>query len=92
MQNCITRGHREGRLRQEPRRQACRELQVKNFKMSGNSATYTMDVQGRHDMTADVAIPSARQLQDGHEDGDEPGRPHEMNQSMEGRYLGPCNK
>jgi len=67
---------------------------VENFKMSGNSATYTMVCKGGPDMTADVAVSFGGDSfkQDTKMAMNQGGRMMNMTQHMEARYLGPCTK
>jgi hypothetical protein len=67
---------------------------VDNFKMSGNTASYTMVCKGGPDMTADTVITF---MSDGFKQdmkmamASQQGRPAmNMTQHMEGKYVGPC--
>ena len=66
--------------------------EMKDFKMSGNTATYRMVCKGEAAMTADTKITF---VSDGFNMNmkmamDQGGRKMNMTQNMEGRYLGPC--
>ena len=82
----IGRGGRDGK--------APENCEVKNFKMSGNSASYTMVCKGANEMTADNVVTFAA---DGYKMDmkmamNRGGQVMNMNQHMEGRLLGPCSK
>ena len=66
--------------------------EVKNFKMSGNTATYTMACKAPHEMTADNKITFADNgfQMDMKMAMNQGGHVMNMNQRMESRYLGPC--
>ena len=90
-QNCVTQqdidagqmGKREG---------SPKDCEIKNFKMSGNTATYTMECTGDTKMKADNVIT----FRDGGYTMDmkmamnQGGQVMNMTQKMEARYLGPC--
>ncbi|HUP97050.1 MAG TPA: DUF3617 family protein [Usitatibacter sp.] len=68
--------------------------EVKNFKMSGNTATYTMDCKGEPKMTADnkITFTDAGFDMDMKMAMNQGGQVMNMNQKMQGRYIGPCKK
>jgi len=65
---------------------------VKNMKMSGNTATYTMECTKEPKMTVDSTITfgtdsfTTKQAMD----MDQGGQRMKMNSTMTGKYLGPC--
>ena len=65
---------------------------VENFKMSGNTASYTMVCKGGPDMTADnvVTFRDGGYTMDMKMAMNQGGQVMHMKQHMEGRYLGPC--
>jgi hypothetical protein len=65
---------------------------VENFKMSGNTASYTMVCKGGPDMTADnvVTFTSDGYKMDMKMAMNREGHVMNMTQHMEGKYLGPC--
>ncbi len=68
--------------------------EIKNFNMSGNTATYTMVCKGKQDMSADNRITFANDgfKMDMKMAMNHGGQVMNMNQKMEGKYLGPCTK
>ena len=94
MQNCVTEQDIEkgtvGKGKDSKMPDTC---EVKNFKMSGNSASYTA-VCKEPDMTSDTSITftdsgytmnTKTAMKQG-------GQVMNMNQKIEGRYVGPCKK
>lgn len=92
MQHCVTQkdiddgGFAKGK---DPNQQNC---EVRDFKMSGNTATYTMECKGQQQMRADVKMnfvdngfKSEMKMSMNHG-----GQVMNMNQKMESRLLGPC--
>lgn len=70
------------------------DCEVKNFRMSGNTATYTTVCKGEMEMTADNRITFrddgySMEMKTAMKQG---GQVMNMSQRMEGRYLGPCKK
>jgi hypothetical protein len=65
---------------------------VSNFKMSGNTASYTMTCKGGPDMVADnvVTFGSDSFKMDMKMAMNQGGQPMKINQKMEGKLLGPC--
>jgi len=92
-QHCVTQQDIErGEMgkRDNKRSEKC---EIKNFNMSGNTATYTM-VCKEPDMTADNRITFASDgfKMDMKMAMNQRGQMMNMNQHMEGKYLGPCKK
>jgi hypothetical protein len=70
------------------------DCEMKDFKMSGNTATYKMVCKGDMSMTADNTITF---IPDGYKmvmkmAMDQGGQKMNMTQNMEAKYLGPCKK
>ena len=65
---------------------------VKNMKMSGNNASYTMECTRDPKMKADVSIAFTNDGFTMKQDMvmERNGQPMPMSQTMTGRYLGPC--
>jgi len=94
MQHCVTaedinkgevgRGGRDGKMPQN--------CEMKNFKMSGDTASYTMVCKGGPDMTADnrIAFRNDGFSMDMNMSMDQGGHPMHMKQHIESRYLGAC--
>ena len=70
------------------------DCEVKNFKMSGNSATYTMTCKGKSEMTTDnhITFSADGYKMDMNMIMNQAGHSMNMTQHVESRYLGPCNK
>jgi hypothetical protein len=68
--------------------------EVKDFKMSGNTATYTTVCKGDPDMTADTRISflDSGYRMDMKMTMNQGGQVMNMTQRMEGRLVGPCKK
>lgn len=66
--------------------------EVKNFKISGNTASYTMACAGEQAMTADnvVTFRDGGYTMDMKMSMKQGGQVMNMNQRMEGRYVGAC--
>ena len=94
-QNCVTQkdiedgGFGKSRDRNQPE-----NCEIKDMKMSGNTATYTMECKGNPAMKADNKITFTG-------DGfnmdmkmamNQGGQVMNMTQRMEGRHIGPCKK
>lgn len=99
MQHCVTEQDMEkGRMGGGDKSRMPENCEVKDFKMSGNTATYRMECKkGRGgDMSTDNKIT----FHDGGYTMDMKmnmaqgpgGQPMTMNQHMEGKYLGACGK
>lgn len=84
----------KGRMGRGPRDQGGEDCSVKNFRMSGNSASYTMVCKGATEMTADntITFTSDGYKMDSKMALSENGRPMRMAQHVESRYLGACSK
>lgn len=95
-QHCVTEEDiAKGRMNRNPRDQAAQnDCEFKNFKMSGNTASYTMVCKGRSNMTADMVMTFAGDGWKGDMtmNMDREGRQMTMKQHMETRYLGACTK
>ena len=93
-QSCVTKKDiDEGEFGKKDRK-GSENCEIKNFNMSGNTATYTMECKGERPMKADNRITFT---------GDgfnmdmkmamtQRGQVMNMTQHMEGRYIGPCTK
>lgn len=94
MQNCVTAKDLEsGRIGQRPDEKPG-DCEVKDFKMSGNTATYKTVCKGQTQMTADTSMTFRG---DGYTMNtkvamNQGGQVMNMTQKMEGRYIGPCKK
>jgi hypothetical protein len=71
---------------------APKDCKVDNFKMSGNTATYTMACTGAHPMKGDTRISfnDAGFVMDQNMTMDRGGQPMTTKSHMESKYLGPC--
>ena len=93
MQNCVSEQDIEsGKMGKDDKMPA--GCEVKDFKMSGNSASYKTVCKGDMNMTADTTISfrdngytmtSKTAMQQG-------GQTMNMTHKMDGRYVGPCKK
>jgi len=95
-QHCVTeqdidkgqvgRGGRDGKMPEN--------CQVKDFKMSGNTATYRMECTGQGAMTMDnkITFREGGYVMDAVMSMNQGGQPIKMNHHMEGKYLGACKK
>lgn len=92
VQHCVTQkdidegGFAKGK---DPNQQNC---EVKDFKTSGNTASYTMECKGQQQMRADVKMNFVdngfnSEMKMSMNQG---GQVMNMNQKMESRLLGPC--
>ena len=101
MQHCVTeqdmdKGHMGG----GDRSRMPENCEVKDFKMSGNTATYRMECKRNGKGGGDMSTDNKITFRDGgytmdmkmNMDQGPGGRPMSMNQHMEGKYLGPCSK
>jgi hypothetical protein len=98
MQHCVTAQDMEkGQLGKGRQDQGPQNCEMKDFRMSGNTATYRMVCKG-HDgqggMTADntVTFQSDGFAMNMKMVMDREGQRMNMNQHMEAKYLGPCSK
>ena len=93
--NCVTKedieGGKIGKGRDGKMPDNC---EVKNFNMSGNTATYTTVCKGDPEMTADskITFSDAGYTMDMKMAMKQRGQVMNMTQKMEGRYVGPCTK
>lgn len=93
MQNCVTEADIEkGKMGKDDKMPE--NCEVRNFKMSGNTASYTMACKGDMQMTSDTTITfrdngysmsSKTAMTQG-------GQTMNMTHKMDGRYVGPCKK
>ena len=95
-QNCVSQKDIDegGFGKSQQQRNQPENCEVKNFKMSGNTATYTMECKGEPKMTADNKVTFTN---DGFDMDmkmamNQGGQVMNMSQKMQGRYLGPCKK
>jgi hypothetical protein len=93
MQNCVTPEQIERGGWDNPKDRQRTDCEYRNFKMSGNSATYTMECK-KPAMKADVAMVFGNDSfkMDMQMNMDHQGQPMKMNQKMEAKYVGPCTK
>ena len=92
-QKCVTaKDIEKGEMGRGRDGKAPENCEIKNFKMSGNTATYTMECKAPHEMTADNKITFADNgfKMDMKMAMNQGGRMMNMNQHMESKYLGPC--
>jgi hypothetical protein len=94
-QNCVTAQDIEsGKVGKGKDAKAPDNCEVKNFNMSGNTATYTTVCKGDPEMTADtkVTFVDTGYKMDMKMAMKQGGQVMNMSQQMEGRYMGPCKK
>ncbi len=92
-QHCVTpEDIRKGEMNQ--RQGMARDCNVKDFHMSGNTATYKMVCTGQHPMTADsrITFSGSGYDMDMVMDMTEGGRPMHLKQHMQAKLMGPCTK
>jgi hypothetical protein len=94
MQHCLTDKDISGGQMGGGRDQGPRNCEMKDFRMSGNTATYRMVCKGEFEMMADNTIHFAS---DGFRMNmktqmDRGGQKMNMTQNIEAKYLGPCQK
>ena len=95
MQHCVTPQDIErGQVGKGRDGKANSNCEMKDFKMSGNTASYKMVCKGENAMTADNTITF---VPDGYKmvmkmAMDHGGQKMNMTQNMEAKYLGPCKK
>jgi hypothetical protein len=95
MQNCVTdQDIEKGTVGKGKDSKMPENCEVKNFKMSGNTASYTAECKGDMPMTSDTSITftdsgytmnTKTAMKQG-------GQTMNMSQKIEGRYVGPCKK
>jgi hypothetical protein len=94
-QHCVTSEdiHR-GEVNKGERNGAPKDCEVKDFKMSGNTATYKMVCSGQHAMSSEnrITFESNGYTMDMKMAMNQGGHPMNMTQHMQARYLGACNK
>ena len=91
-QHCVTKKDiDEGEFGKKDRK-GSENCEIKDFKMSGNTATYTMECKGENAMRADNKITFANDnfTMDMKMAMTRSGQVMNMTQHMEGKYLGPC--
>jgi hypothetical protein len=94
-QNCVTAEDIEkGKVGKGKDGKTPDNCEVKNFAMSGNTASYTTVCKGDPEMTADtkIAFTDAGYNMDMQMAMKQGGQVMNMKQHMEGRYMGPCKK
>jgi hypothetical protein len=95
-QHCVTSEdiHRGEVSKSERNGGAPKDCEVKDFKMSGNTATYKMVCTGQHQMTSEnrITFEGNGYTMDMKMAMNEGGRPMNMTQHMQARYLGACSK
>jgi hypothetical protein len=92
-QHCVTPEDIErGEMGKGGRNQMPKDCDVKDFRMSGNTASYKMVCTGEHAMTADnkITFNGNGYDMDMTMDMSHGGQPMHMKQHMEARYLGAC--
>lgn len=91
MQHCITPEQIENGGWDNPKDRGKTDCEFKNFKMSGNTANYTMECR-QPKMTADNTITFGGDgfKMDMRMSMDQGGQVMKMNQKAEAKYLGPC--
>lgn len=94
MQNCVTAQDIESGNVGKGKDQMQGQCEIRNFKASGNTASYTTVCKGEHAMTADTTITFAGNdyKMDMKMSMNQGGQVMKMSQKMDGRYLGPCKK
>ena len=95
VQNCVTAKDIEsGSFAQERKDKGNDNCKVRDYKMSGNTATYVMECKGDTQMRVDAKMTFAdnaftmendMQMSQG-------GQAMKMKQKIQGRHIGPCNK
>ena len=91
-QNCVSQkdidrgavGQKDGKMPEN--------CEVRNFKMSGNTASYTMACKGDQPMTADnvITFREGGYTMDMKMAMSQGGQVMNMTQRMDGKYIGPC--
>ena len=94
MQHCITPQDIESGKMGGGKDQMPKDCEVKDFKMSGNNATYKLICKGQMNMQADVnmSFNDSGFKMDQKMSMNQGGQPMQMNHRMESRYIGPCKK
>jgi len=92
-EHCVTpEDIQRGEMNKNDRSRMPKDCDVKDFHMSGDTATYKMVCTGQHEMTSDNRITFKG---DGYDmdmllDMNEGGRPVHMKEHMQARYAGAC--
>ncbi len=91
--HCVTAQDIEGG-RMGSRDKAPQNCEVKNFSMSGNTASYTTVCKGDPDMTSDSKITFSGDgyVMDNRMQMKQQGQVMNMTQRIESKYVGPCKK
>jgi hypothetical protein len=96
IQHCVTpEDIQRGEVNRNDRNRMPKDCDVKDLKVSGNTATYKMVCTGEHSLTSDnkLTFQSDGFTSDVDMTMSERGRPMTMKQHMQARYLGPsCTK
>ncbi|HXZ47843.1 MAG TPA: DUF3617 domain-containing protein [Usitatibacter sp.] len=93
-QHCVTdEDIHKGEVNKD-QRSAPRDCEVKDFHMSGNTATYKMVCNGQHPMSSEnrITFMGSGYDMDMKMSLNEGGHPMNMTQHMQARYLGACSK
>jgi len=95
IQHCVTADdiHR-GEVGRSDRNNMPKDCEIKDFRMSGNTATYKMVCSGQHPMSSDnrITFQGDGFTSDVNMTMSQGGHPMNMKQHMTARYLGACNK
>ena len=94
-QNCVSQKDiDQGGFGKQDKGQQPQNCEVRDMKMSGNTATYTMECKGASPMKADNRITFTDNgfNMDMKMAMNQGGQVMNMTQKMDGRYLGPCKK
>lgn len=95
MQHCVTAKDIEGgKVGRPPEKDGKSDCEVKNFRMSGNTASYQMVCRGDMPMTGDTTMTftDSGYTMNTKMAMNHGGQAMHVTQKMEGRYLGPCKK
>jgi hypothetical protein len=94
-QHCVTAEDiKRGEVGKSDRGGMPKDCEVKDFKMSGNTASYRMVCTGEHAMEADnhITFENNGYTMDMKMARNERGRQMDMTQHMQARYLGACTR
>ncbi|HSN21148.1 MAG TPA: DUF3617 domain-containing protein [Usitatibacter sp.] len=94
-QHCVTpEDIQRGEMNKNDRNNMPKNCDVKDFRMSGNTASYRMVCTGQHPMTADnrITFNGSGYEMDMTMDMSAGGQPMHMKQHMQARYMGACAK
>jgi hypothetical protein len=95
IQHCVTpEDIKRGEVDKNDRNRMPKDCDVKDLKMSGNTASYKMVCTGEHPLTSDnrLSFQGDGFTSDVDMTMSQGGRPMKMKQHMVARYLGPCTK